>query len=310
MARSYPLYKRLGSRGSNLALTQSRLVQQALRVCYPDMKIDIEPIATTGDKIQDRTLIELGGKGLFVKEIEEALLEKRIDFAVHSLKDMPPDLPEGLIIGAILKREDPRDVLIAPKFGTFDRLPKGCVLGTASLRRQAQIKMLRPDILVEPLRGNVETRIQKIKEGHAAATILAMAGLKRLGLEEWIKGVFSCDDMLPAVGQGALCVECRADDDEMLNLLAKLDHFPSRIAIIAERACLRVLEGSCRTPIAAYGICEENHIHLRALIAKSDGSVFFRTQQSAPLEEAEQLGRLVGEELRAQGGPGFFAIET
>ena len=214
MTRHNNLHKRLGSRGSKLALKQSQLVAEALGRIYPDLEIEIQPITTMGDKIQDRTLIELGGKGLFVKEIEEALLNKDIDFAVHSCKDMPTELPDGLIIAAILPREDPRDALIAPKYDSLDSIPHRATIGTASLRRQAQLKMLRPDLIIQPLRGNVDTRLRKIEEGQADATILALAGLKRLGLEQYAKTILPIDDMLPAVAQGAICIECRADDAE------------------------------------------------------------------------------------------------
>lgn len=306
MTGSSLLHKRLGTRASKLALIQAQMVREAFRVVHGSMEVEIVSMTTMGDRILDRSLIELGGKGLFVKEIEEALLAGDTDLAVHSYKDMPAFLPEGLIIGAVLQREDARDALIAPGFGNLLSLPPEARVGTASPRRQAQMKRLRPDLHIQSLRGNVETRLRKIKEGQADATVLAVAGLKRLGLLSQASHIFSPDEMLPAVAQGAICIECRRDDAHMRELLAKLNHIPTEIAVAAERACLRVLEGSCRTPIAAYAVLLGEEVFLQALIAKPDGSQLHHAQGKAAVDDADELGKDIGLRLRHVGGPDFF----
>src|SRR5262245_63309681 len=258
---------RLGTRGSKLALTQTGLVRDALRVSVPTLAapdaIEIIPIRTTGDAIQDRPLSEAGGKGLFVKEIEEALLQGRIDAAVHSMKDMPTVQPPRLLIAAFLPREDARDVLIAGEVRRIADLRQGAVVGTSALRRRAQLLHRRPDLAIVNLRGNVDSRIAKREAGEVEATILALAGLKRLGLEH-VGAPVPEDEMLPAVGQGAICIECRSDDGATRALLAAINHAPTEIAVAAEHAMLAVLDGSCRTPIAGHAvITADGSLHLR-----------------------------------------------
>jgi len=303
---------RIGTRSSPLALAQAELTKAALLVAHPALKaegVEIVPIKTTGDKVQDRTLSEIGGKGLFTKEIEEALFDGRVDLAVHSMKDMPTFLPEGLIIAAMLEREDPRDAFISPVADSIAALPKGAVVGTASLRRQAQVLALRPDLKVQPLRGNVGTRLDKLARGEAAATLLALAGLKRLGRADAATAILSTDQMLPAVAQGAIGIEIRANDDRIKALVAPLDHEPTTIAVTAERAMLAVLDGSCRTPIAAYAEIFGTALRLRGLIALPDGTESHRAEDSgnATLAGAAALGRALGERLKALAGPNFLA---
>jgi hydroxymethylbilane synthase len=303
---------RIGTRGSPLALAQAELTKAALLAAHADLKaesVEIVPIRTTGDKVQDRTLSEIGGKGLFTKEIEEALFDGRIDLAVHSMKDMPTFLPPGLIIAAMLEREDPRDVLISPVADSIESLPKGAIVGTASLRRQAQVLALRPDLKVQPLRGNVGTRLDKLARGEAAATLLALAGLKRLGRVEAATAILSTDQFLPAVAQGAIGVEIRAGDARIMALVAPIDHAPTTIAVTAERALLAVLDGSCRTPIAAHAEIFGTALRLRGLVALPDGTESHRAEDTgnATLEGAAALGRVVGERLKALAGPNFLA---
>jgi hydroxymethylbilane synthase len=300
---------RIGSRASPLALKQAEIVRAALVGAHsafaePDA-IDIVPIRTTGDRIQDRTLAEAGGKGLFTKEIEEALLAGAVDLAVHSAKDMQTWLPDGLAIGAVLPREDPRDVLISNS-GAADlrALPQSAVLGTASLRRQAQALMRRPDLKVVPFRGNVETRLNKLSAGMADATLLASAGLKRLG-RETIGSVLEPAEMLPAAGQGVIAIEIRTGDRRIEALLEPVHHAPTAASLAAERAVLAALDGSCRTPIAALAEPEAQCLHLRALIALPDGSKAFEDSGTAPLGDAVLLGDDLGHRLLAKAGTDF-----
>jgi hydroxymethylbilane synthase len=302
---------RIGTRGSPLALAQAREVRDRLGAAHPELSppdaVEIEVIRTTGDRIQDRKLSEIGGKGLFTKEIEEALIDGRIDLAVHSMKDVPTWLPDGLEISAILPREDPRDAFFSPHGATLAALPPGAVVGTASLRRQAQVLRARPDLTVVPLRGNVQTRLGKLAAGQVDATLLAAAGLKRLGMAESIQAVLSPEEMLPAVAQGALGLESRCDDRRTRNYLSALDDAASSKRVEAERACLAVLDGSCRTPIAAYAEFEgEERLRLRALLAMPDGSRSWASEDSGPAETAAELGRSLGERLRADAGEAFF----
>lgn len=294
---------RLGTRGSPLALAQARIVRDALATAHPSLAapdaVEIVAIRTTGDKAQDRPLAEIGGKGLFTEEIEKALGDKRIDIAVHSLKDMPTFLPPGLTLGAVLEREDPRDVLFSRSGGGIGDLPKGAQVGTASLRRQALLLSRRPDLKIGPLRGNVETRLRKLQEGQVDATVLALAGLKRLGRA--IEGgvILSLDDMLPAPAQGAICVESRASDARVVALLAAIDHRASAIAVTCERALLAALDGSCRTPIAGLAVLDaRGGLHLRGLVALPDGSRLWRAERRGADADAERLGRDAGDELR------------
>jgi hydroxymethylbilane synthase len=301
---------RLGTRGSKLALAQTGLVRDALAAALPPLAapgaIEIAAIRTTGDAIQDRPLAEAGGKGLFVKEIEEALLAGRIDAAVHSMKDMPTVQPAGLAIAAFLPREDVRDVLIANDAQRIADLKRGAIVGTSALRRKAQLLHLRPDLEIVNFRGNVDTRLAKLKAGQAEATLLALAGLKRLGL---VTGTpVPEEEILPAVGQGAVCIECRADDARTRGWLAAIDHAPTATCVAAEHAMLAVLDGSCRTPIAGHAVLEASGaLHLRGLIAKPDGSELIAGERRGPSSDAERLGRDLGEELKRRGGPGFLS---
>lgn len=300
---------RLGTRGSPLALAQARQTQALLAgvLEVAPERIEIRVIKTTGDMIRDRPLSEVGGKGLFTKEIERALEDGEIDIGVHSSKDMPTVLPDGLVLSAFLEREDVRDALIAPGIASFADLPQGAVVGTAALRRQAQVRHLRPDLKTVLFRGNVETRLRKLAEGQADATLLAVAGLKRLGLIAHASAILSEEDFLPAVGQGAICLETRADDGRTIGHVAAIDHRDTHLALKLERAFLAVLDGSCRTPIAGHAVVEGDAIRFRGLILKPDGSQVHEARRSGGIAEAEALGRAAGEELRALGGEGFFA---
>jgi hydroxymethylbilane synthase len=301
---------RLGTRGSKLALTQAGLVRDALAAAVPALgapaAIEILAIRTTGDAIQDRPLAEAGGKGLFVKEIEEALLARRIDAAVHSMKDMPTLRPPGLEIAALLPREDARDVLIAGEVRHIADLRRGAIVGTSALRRRAQLLHLRPDLEIVNLRGNVDTRLAKREAGVVEATLLALAGLKRLGMAH-VGTPVPEEEILPAVGQGAVCIECRADDARTRAWLAAIDHKPTAICVAAEHAMLAVLDGSCRTPIAGHAVLAGASLRLRALIVKPDGTELLATERHGVTGEAEAMGRDAGFELKRRGGPGFLS---
>jgi hydroxymethylbilane synthase len=300
---------RLGTRGSPLALTQAGMVRDALARAHgfaPD-RIELVTIRTSGDRIQDRTLAEAGGKGLFTKEIEEALLAGTIDLAVHSSKDMPTVLPDGLAISAFLEREDPRDVFVSRKAKSIQELPRGATIGTASLRRQALALRARPDLKAVPLRGNVETRLRKLDDGAADATLLALAGLKRLGLTDVATAVLDIDDFLPAVGQGAIAIETRDDDRRTRDFLLPINHAATASALAAERAFLAVLDGSCRTPIAGHATITGTGLRFRGMILKPDGSEAFETTRTGSADAAERIGAAAGRELRVRGGADFFA---
>ncbi|MBV8407383.1 MAG: hydroxymethylbilane synthase [Alphaproteobacteria bacterium] len=306
-----PPLLRIGTRGSKLALVQARLVREALATAVPALAatdaIETVVIRTTGDAIQDRPLSEAGGKGLFVKEIEEALLSARIDMAVHSMKDMPTAQPAGLVIAAFLPREDARDVLIAGDVGRIADLRRGAVVGTSALRRRAQLLHRRPDLTIVALRGNVDTRLAKREAGAVEATILALAGLKRLGMAD-VGSPIPEDEMLPAVGQGAVCIECRADDERTRAWLSAIDHAPTATCVGTEHALLAVLDGSCRTPIAGHAVLlPEVGLHLRALIAKPDGSDLIATERRGPASDGEAMGRDAAQELLRRGGSGFLS---
>jgi hydroxymethylbilane synthase len=301
---------RLGTRGSKLALTQTGLVRDALAAAVPALAapdaIEIVAIRTTGDVIQDRPLSEAGGKGLFVKEIEEALLTRRIDAAVHSMKDMPVLQPAGLEIVAFLPREDARDVLIAGDMKRIADLKRGAVVGTSALRRKAQLLHLRSDLKIVNLRGNVDTRLAKREAGVVEATLLALAGLKRLGMAH-VGTPVPEEEILPAVGQGAVCIECRADDARTRAWLAAIDHKPTAVCVAAEHAMLAVLDGSCRTPIAGHAVLSGDSLWLRGLIVKPDGSELLATERRGAAGDAEAMGRDAGLELKRRGGPGFLS---
>ena len=299
---------RIGSRGSPLALVQAREVQRRLAAAcsLAAEQIQIKVIRTTGDAIQDRPLAEAGGKGLFTKEIEEALLAGTIDLAVHSSKDMPTLLPAGLVLSAFLPREDARDAFISAKAKSLEALPNGATLGTASLRRQALARRLRPDLRVMPLRGNVETRLRKIDAGEADATLLAVAGLKRLGLLSAATAVLEIDEFLPAVGQGAIGLETRADDDATRAIVARINDPDTATALAAERAYLAELDGSCRTPIAGHARVGGGIVRFRGIVAKPDGSEAHEVSREGSAGDAAALGADAGRELKRRAGPGFF----
>ena len=301
----------IGTRGSPLALAQANLARDMLLAAHPALApedAEIRVIRTTGDRILDRALAEVGGKGLFTKEIEEALLAGEIDLAVHSMKDMPTALPDGLAITCLLPREDPRDAFLSPRAGSLAALPAGAVVGSSSLRRQAQILRARPDLEVVTFRGNVQTRLRKLDEGVADATFLALAGLRRLGLADVATAVLGTDEMLPAVAQGAIGIEHRADDDRAAGLLAPLDDRPTAVCVACERAFLAVLDGSCRTPIAGHAELDGNGaMRFRGLVLTPDGRTWHETERHGPAGDAERMGRDAGDELRRRAGPGFFA---
>jgi hydroxymethylbilane synthase len=257
--------------------------------------------------VRDRPLFEIGGKGLFTKEIEEALLAREIDIAVHSAKDMPTLLPDGLVIAAVLPREDPRDVFISRKAATLRELSHGARVGSASPRRQALVKRLRPDLQVIPFRGNVETRLRKLDDGVVDATLLALAGLKRLGLADAATAVLPLDDFIPAVGQGIIAIETRANDTATRELLTAIAHKATETALVVERAFLDVLEGSCRAPIAGHATVGSGRIDFRGLIAKPDGSEFFETRREGEIGDAAALGAAAGSELKKLAGADFLA---
>jgi hydroxymethylbilane synthase len=299
---------RIGSRGSPLALIQARAVQSRLAAAagLDSGRIEIVAIRTTGDAVQDRPLAEAGGKGLFTKEIEEALVAGKIDLAVHSSKDLPTLLPAGLLLAGFLPREDPRDAFISRKAKTLRELAPGAVVGTASPRREALVKRLRPDLKVVTLRGNVETRLAKLDAGEVDATILAVAGLKRLGLLAEATAILDPDEFLPAVGQGAIGIETRADDANTRALVAKVDDPDTAIALAAERAFLAVLDGSCRTPIGGHAEINGENIRFRGVIVKPDGSEAFEVSREGRREAAAELGADAGRELRQRASADFF----
>jgi hydroxymethylbilane synthase len=299
---------RIGSRGSPLALIQARAVQSGLAAAagLDARRIEIVAIRTTGDAVQDRPLAEAGGKGLFTKEIEEALIAGKIDLAVHSSKDLPTLLPAGLLLAGFLPREDPRDAFISRKAKTLRELGPGAVVGTASPRREALVKRLRPDLKVVTLRGNVETRLAKLDASEVDATILAVAGLKRLGLLAEATAILDPDEFLPAVGQGAIGIETRADDANTRALVAKVDDPDTAIALAAERAFLAVLDGSCRTPIGGHAEVSGGKIRFRGVIVKSDGSEAFEVAREGRREAAAEIGADAGRELRQRASADFF----
>ena len=301
-------FLRIGSRGSPLALVQAREVQRHLAVAagVDAGRIEITVIRTTGDVVQDRPLADAGGKGLFTKEIEEALLAGKIDLAVHSSKDVPTVLPPGLTLAGFLPREDARDAFISHKAKTLSELAPGAVVGTASPRRQALVKRLRPDVTVVTLRGNVETRLRKLDAGEADATLLAVAGLKRLGLLAAATAILDPDAFIPAVGQGAIGIETRADDAKTRALVALIDDADTATALAAERAFLAVLDGSCRTPIGGHATVGGGSVHFRGIIVKPDGSEAFEVWREGRSAAAIELGADAGRELRDRVSADFF----
>ncbi len=299
---------RIGSRGSPLALVQAREVKSRLSAAagLEAERVTIEIIRTTGDIVQDRPLADAGGKGLFAKEIEEALLAGKIDLAVHSAKDLPTELPAGLMLAGFLPREDPRDAFISRKAKTLGELWAGAVVGTASPRRQAFVRRLRPDVGIAMLRGNVETRLRKLEAGEVDATLLAVAGLKRLGLLSAATAILDPEEFLPAVGQGAIAIETRADDVRTRALVAIIDDADTATALAAERAFLAVLDGSCRTPIGGHAGLREGLLYFRGMIVKPDGSEAFEAVREGRREDAAKLGADAGRELRELASADFF----
>lgn len=297
---------RIGARGSALALWQAEWVKAQLQRYWPALPVELVVIKTSGDKIQNVSLSTIGGKGLFVKEIEEALLAGSIDLAVHSMKDVPAELPDGLTISAVPEREDAHDVLITNHGETLAELPVGTRVGTSSLRRQALLLALNPGVRVEMLRGNVDTRLRKQREGVVDATVLAAAGLKRLGLTPEHSCILDDREFLPAIGQGALGIETRSEE-AILDLVRPLHHEKTALAVAAERAFLRRMGGSCRTPLAAKGTVSEDSVQLRALIASPDGKLVIRGEHSGQIADPEQIGVVLAEQLLAQGGEEILA---
>ncbi len=302
---------RIGTRGSPLALAQTAETRARLAAAHPELgpsgAIETVVIRTTGDRELNRPLSEIGGKGLFTKEIDEALLEGGVDLSVNSMKDVPTWLPDGLVLACMLEREDPRDGFLSLGAPNLAGRAEGAVVGTTSLRRRAQILHRRPDLRVAHFRGNVDTRIRKLGEGQVDATLLAVAGLRRLGLDDALTSIMEPDEMLPAVGQGAIGIACRAGDDRVLALLAPLNHLSTLHGVTAERALLEVLDGSCRTPIAALARqAEDGTLALTGLVARPDGSEVLTTERHGAAADARAMGMDAGRELRRRAGPGFM----
>ena len=299
----------IGTRGSPLALWQARHVLARLIAAHglTDDAVALKVITTSGDRITDRPLRDFGGKGMFTKEIDDALLDGGVDLAVHSMKDLPTHLPAGLIVGAVLPRADVRDAFISAKAESLAGLPPGSVVGTSSLRRAAQVRRFRPDLRVVDFRGNVETRLKKLGEGRADATLLALAGLERLGLAARATSVLSTEEMLPAVAQGAIGVTCRFDDARTRAMLEPLDDAVSATAVACERAFLGTLEGSCKTPIAGLAEIEKDRMRFRGLILTPDGGEWFETELTGAADGAERIGTEAGEALLMRAGPDFIA---
>lgn len=291
----------IGTRGSQLALWQADWVRAALIEKNPGLSVELLIIKTKGDKILDVPLSKVGGKGLFVKEIEEAISDRRIDLAVHSMKDMPAEIPAGLCISAVPEREDPKDVLISRNGLLLSQLPMGAKIGTSSLRRAAQLKHVRADAEIVPLRGNLDTRLKKLETESLDAVILAAAGIRRLGLAHRITQYLDESVMLPAVGQGALCIESRRDDPDIFPLAAALDHPPTRIVVSGERAFLNRLEGGCQVPIAAHGNINGDLFILSGLVADIDGKILIKDTLSGPAGESENIGIRLAERLLSLG---------
>lgn len=298
---------RIATRKSALALWQAEFVKAELERFHSDLTVELVPMSTQGDIILDTPLAKIGGKGLFVKELEQAMLDGRADIAVHSMKDVPVEFPEGLELNSICEREDPRDAFVSNKYKSLDELPQGAVVGTSSLRRQCQVRALRPDLDIRDLRGNVNTRLAKLDNGDYDAIILAAAGLLRLEMPERIADFIEPETSLPANGQGAVGIECRSDDERVKALLAPLEHTETRIRVLAERAMNRRLEGGCQVPIGAYALVNGEQVHIRGLVGAVDGSEILRDEVSGSVENAEQLGIQLAEQLLAQGADKILA---
>jgi len=298
---------KIGTRGSLLAKTQSTWVKEQIEAEHPDVSVELVIIVTKGDKILDVPLAKVGGKGLFVKEIEEALLRKDVDLAVHSMKDVPAELPEELHLGIIPVRENPHDAFISSKYASLADLPQGSTVGTSSLRRRAQLAALRPDLEIVDLRGNLDTRLRKLDEGQFQAIILAAAGLNRLGMSSRATGYFTSEEMLPAVGQGSLGIELRKDDTELLAGLQFLNDAKTTTAVTAERAFLYRLEGGCQVPIGAFAEVSDDQVELTGLVASVDGKVVLKESMTGPVVEAHDLGTRLANKLLDMGGREILA---
>lgn len=299
MTQSTPI--RIATRKSPLALWQAHFVKDALQAAHPGLEVELVTMVTKGDVILDTPLAKVGGKGLFVKELEVAMLEGRADLAVHSMKDVPVDFPEGLGLVTICEREDPRDAFVSNHYSDIDALPEGAVVGTCSLRRQCQLKEYRPDLIIKELRGNVGTRLGKLDAGEYDAIILAAAGLKRLKLEERIQSIIEPEQSLPAVGQGAVGIECRLDDDRLLKLLEPLNHQNTVDRVLCERAMNLTLEGGCQVPIGSYALLDGDEVWLRALVGEPDGSLIVRGEIRGAREDGKALGVKLANELLNKG---------
>ena len=297
----------IATRQSRLALWQAEHVRDRLRELYPQCQVELLALSTRGDEILDTSLAKIGGKGLFVKELELAMAEGRADLAVHSAKDVPMELPPGFALGAIMQREDPRDAFVSNKFDALDALPAGAMVGTSSLRREAQLRSRYPQLNVNSLRGNLDTRLAKLDRGEHDAIILAAAGLKRLGLGSRIRSVLTVEQSLPAAGQGALAIEHRSERIDIAECLAALNHRATELAVRAERAVSRALGGSCQLPLAAYASVNGSTLELRGLVANPDGKSMVRAEVSGPSGTPEELGMRLAAELRAQGADRILA---
>lgn len=298
----------IASRESRLAMWQAEHVRARLSALYPDCNIEILGMTTRGDQILDRTLSKVGGKGLFVKELEVAMVEGRADLAVHSLKDMPMDLPSGFALAAVLEREDPRDAFVSNEYASLAELPAGAVVGTSSLRRQALIAARFPLLQIKPLRGNLDTRLAKLDRGEYAAIILAAAGLKRLGLSQRIKAMIEPEQSLPAPGQGAMAIEICDDRADLKQILAPLNHLPTEQAVTAERTLSRAFGGSCQIPLAAFATIDGSQMRLRAMIGTPDGSRVVTADASGAADEPQALGGKIAQDLATQGAAEILAL--
>ncbi|CAM3003779.1 MULTISPECIES: hydroxymethylbilane synthase [Pseudoalteromonas] len=298
---------RIATRKSALALWQAEFVKAQLEHFHADVRVELVPMSTQGDIILDTPLAKIGGKGLFVKELEQAMLDGRADIAVHSMKDVPVEFPEGLALHTICEREDPRDAFVSNNFANLSELPKGAIVGTSSLRRQCQIRALRPDLVIKDLRGNVNTRLAKLDDGQYDAIILAAAGLLRLKMDARIADYIEPEVSLPANGQGAVGIECRIDDEVTKALLAPLEHTQTRIRVNAERAMNRHLEGGCQVPIGAYALVDGEQVHLRGLVGAVDGSEILHDEVTGHINDAEAIGVQLAKKLLAQGADKILA---
>lgn len=298
----HPPFIRIATRKSPLAIIQAEIVKKKLFAAFPKIAVELVPMSTTGDENVGRSLADIGGKGLFTKELEESLLHNKIDIAVHSLKDMETNLARNLMVAATLERDDPSDALVARNAGTLKDLPTGATVGTSSVRRAALLKIMRSDLKMVPFRGNVTTRLEKLDKGDVDATLLATAGLKRLGMEGRATEIFNTNDFIPAVGQGIIAIECREDNKAVREMLKAINHMPTYIAATAERSMLAVLDGSCRTPIGGYARFEGDKLRLDAIVISKDGSKYVRATKTGDIKNAGELGKEIASELLENGG--------